>query len=75
MLTSDIQQCILLFFGEEETTVLLVFLSLAAASNCSLFLINCKKSTTSHTVDKLGIFHKIVMTKDEIITTILKCVQ
>lgn len=63
------------FFGEEETTVLPVSLSLAAASKYSLLLINCNKGTTSNTVDKLGTFHKIFMAKDEIIITILKCVQ
>lgn len=62
-------------FGEEETTVLPVSLSLAAASKCSLLLINCNKGTTSNTVDKVGIFHNIFMTKDEIIITILKCMQ
>lgn len=74
MLTSDTQQCGL-FSCEEETTVLTIFLSLAGASKCSLLLLNCKKGTTSNIVDKLGIFHKSVMTKDEIISTVLKCVQ
>lgn len=63
------------FFGEEETTVLPVSLSLAAAGKYSLLLINCNKGTASNTVDKLCTFHKIFMTKDEIIITILKCVQ
>lgn len=63
------------FFGEEETAVLPVSLSLAAVSKYSLLLINCNKGTASNTVDKLGTFHKIFMTKDEIIITILKCVQ
>lgn len=78
-LFADFSTCLLVihnsvaFFGEEQTTVLPVFLPVAAASKCSLLLINCKKGTTSNSVDKLC--NSLNMTQDEIIITILKCAQ